>query len=302
MPQTISSNEVQQFLCSVFNPLAEQVCWIASGWFSQVFSFVVGEKAFIMRLNPYEEDFLKDGFAFNHYACPGLPVPGVVQLGSFDRRYFFAITERCQGLALESFDVEVQRQMVPTLFETLDMIHRTDISGLEGWGLTNAHGQGLFRSWSEYLLSLYNQKFIFDWHALARNTFLEGDVFESAYVAMRALLPYCSSEKSLVHGDFGLQNLISDGKIITGVLDWADSRLGDYLYDIACLDYWSEELPYAELWRQYAASEGRPEPDFDERIRCYKLHNVLNDLAVTAIQGKIDDYEHTKNRLHVMIK
>jgi hygromycin-B 4-O-kinase len=142
MPQTVSVFEVQQFLGSVFSPFAEQVCWIASSWFSQVFSFIVGEKIFIIGLNPYEEDFLKDSFASNHFACPGLPVARIVQLGQFDRRNFYAITERCKGQALVDFDDKVQRQMVPALFETLDCIHRADVSHAEGWGLTNSEGQG----------------------------------------------------------------------------------------------------------------------------------------------------------------
>lgn len=302
MAQTITSGEVQQFLSSVFNPLAEQVIWIASGWFSQVFSFKVRETDYIIRLNPYEEDFQKDAFAYQHFARPGLPVPRILQIGQFDRRYCFAISERCPGKALADFEDDIVRQMVPALFETLDTIHRVDVSGFEGWGLRGGDGQGLFGSWPEYLLSLYNQKFIFDWQALARNTFLERDVFESAFMVFQNLISYCSSEKSLLHGDFGPHNLVSDGKVITGVLDWADSRLGDYLYDVAYLDYSSEDIFYIELWQQHTARQGRNEPHFEERIMCYKLHNILNDLAISAIQNKIGYYKRVKKRLHAMIK
>ena len=123
MAQTLSSDEVLQCLRSVFNPLAEQVRWVASGWFSQAFSFLVGEKVFIIRLNPYEEDFR---------------------------------------------------------------------------------------------------------------------------------------------------------------------------------DYWSEDIPYAELWRQHAVEHDWQVPYFAERKRCYQLHNILNDLAVAAIQGNRDNYQQVRERLHVM--
>lgn len=301
MAQTISSHEVQQFLCSVFHPLSEQVGWIAAGWFSQVFSFEVGEKGYILRLNPYEEDFLKDAFAYQHFNQPDLPIPRILQNGQFDRRYYYAISERCAGQALADFEVEMISRMTPALFKTLDIIHSMDISGYQGWGLRGVDGHGLFGSWHEYLLSLYDQKFIYDWRALARNTFLEGEVFESAYTIFQSLLPYCSTEKFLVHGDFGASNLVSDGEVITGVLDWADSRLGDYLYDVAYLDYSVDGIPYAELWREYAISQGRQEPHFDERIRCYQLYLALNDLAISAIQGKIEDYEQTKRHLQAIL-
>lgn len=104
-----------------------------------------------------------------------------------------------------------------------------------------------------------------------------------------------------MHGDFGPHNLVSDGNVITGVLDWADMRLGDYLYDVAYLDYWTEDNFYAEAWCAYAAKQGRQEPDFDDRICCYKIVNVLNDLPVSAIQGDFESYGKTKERLRVIL-
>jgi hygromycin-B 4-O-kinase len=301
MPQTIASEEILQFLCSVFHPAAEEVRWIAAGWFSQVFSFEAGEDSYIIRLNPYEEDFQKDVFAWQHFAGPDLPIPRILQIGKFDRRYHYAISERCAGGSLNNFEDDTIRRLAPDMFHTIDVIRSIDVSGFAGWGLMSADGLGIFSSWSEYLHSLYNQKFVYDWQALARNTFLEGDVFETALAALQRLIPFCPQEKSLVHGDFGPHNLVSNGEVITGVLDWADMRLGDYLYDVAYLDYWIDDHFYVDQWRMRATSQGRVELHFDERIRCYKLFNVLNDLAVSAIESDLESYRETIERLRVIL-
>jgi hygromycin-B 4-O-kinase len=202
---------------------------------------------------------------------------------------------------LNSFDEDTIRRLAPDMFQTIDLIRSIDVSGFDGWGLMDAHGQGIFSSWSEYLLSLYNQKFAYDWQALARNTFLEREVYETALAALQSLIPFCATEKFLVHGDFGPHNLVSDGEVITGVLDWADMRLGDYLYDVAYLDYWIADHFYVDQWRMHAANQGKEEPHFDERIRCYKLFNILNDLAVSAIESDLESYRETKERLRVIL-
>jgi aminoglycoside phosphotransferase (APT) family kinase protein len=59
---------------------------------------------------------------------------------------------------------------------------------------------------------------------------------------MDELLLCCTTQKHLVHGDFGFHNTISDGQAITGVLDWADSRLGDFLYDVVTLTFLARVL------------------------------------------------------------
>jgi hypothetical protein len=44
---------VSQFLQANFHRDIASVQWIGSGWFSHAFSFIVGEQAFIFRVNSY---------------------------------------------------------------------------------------------------------------------------------------------------------------------------------------------------------------------------------------------------------
>jgi hygromycin-B 4-O-kinase len=95
---------------------------------------------------------------------------------------------------------------------------------------------------------------------------------------------------------------MSNGQRIAGVLDWAESRLGDFIYDIAYLDFWSEEIPYGALWSKYAASKGYDIPYFEERMRCYMLHVGLGSLAIAALKGDEEDYVWVKERTRAVLQ
>ena len=287
---------VSQFLQANFHRDIASVQWIGSGWFSSAFSFTIGEEAFILRVNSYLEDLQKDAFAYQHFASARLPIPRVVLLGQFDETRHFCITERCSGRTLNDLDKATVRKVVPRLFETLDAIHRVDVSDYAGWGLTDANGNGRFDSWTDYLLSLHNQKFTHRWSTLQQHPFWEKDVHEAFFEEMRRLLPYCSSDKYLIHRDYGFDNVMSDGQTITGVLDWADCGLGDFVFDIAWLDFFSQEIPYGELWSDYAAAKGYDVPNLPERMRCYMLWIGLDSMASVAVKENERSYIRHRER------
>ena len=170
---------VHQFLQANLHRDAASVQWIGSGWFSHAFSFTVGERAFVFRVNLYLQDLQKDAFAYQHFASARLPIPRVVLLGQFDETRHFCITERCSGQTLNDLGKAVVRKVMPRLFETLDAIHRVDVSDYTGWGLTDANGNGRFDAWTDYLLSLYNQKFTHRGPALQRHPCWEKDVHQA---------------------------------------------------------------------------------------------------------------------------
>ena len=110
---------------------------------------------------------------------------------------------------------------------------------------------------------------------------------------MIARLPKCRSYRAVVHGDFGFDNLMClDGRV-TGVLDWAEARIGDPLYDLANLDYWSR-LPLGDLWRERV--RGSDVPDFEDRMIVYLLNIGLGSMVISAHLKDEQDYRRVRDR------
>jgi hygromycin-B 4-O-kinase len=294
------SLSVTSFLQSHFDRKISDVAYIGAGMFSQAFSFNLEQKEFVMRINAYQEDFQKDVFAYQHFSSK-ISIPKMIKCDRFNQNYYFAITESCAGNTLNTLKDESVRNIVPGLFEILYALQSFDTSQYSGWGLTNASGDGRFASWEEYLLSFYNQKFAFTWEQLFDCTCMEQEVYKVYFSLMQEYLPFCSTDKYWVHGDFGFENVMSCGKKITGVLDWAELRLGDFVYDLAYLEFWSKNVPYKELWQNWAQSRKLYLGNFEQRMRCYMIHIGLGSLAIAAIQDDLEDYTQVKARIQTLI-
>lgn len=91
------------------------------------------------------------------------------------------------------------------------------------------------------------------------------------------------SEPSLVHGDMIIHNLLTDGKNLTGVLDWEFSLYGDPDYDLARIYY------YHECAKAYAESDDETfEHDFTSRL--------IEHLEISAL---IPDQNIFKNKYKI---
>jgi hygromycin-B 4-O-kinase len=114
---------------------------------------------------------------------------------------------------------------------------------------------------------------------------------------MIGLLDFCPEERRLVHGNYGFGNLLlADGQV-TAVLDWINAQYGDFLYDIAWLDFWAPAVQFGERFAAHYAAQGRAVPAYAERVRCYEYHIGLGALRFFAKAGQHPEYIGTRDRL-----
>jgi hygromycin-B 4-O-kinase len=292
----VELDEIKRFLRQHLDADGASLRHIGEGMFSQAYAFSLGPREYVLRLNTHESDFHKDLYAYAHYRTSRLPIPRPVQMGVYRPGQFYMITGRCAGRNLDQRSADEVRPLVSRLFDVLDIIHETDVTGCAGWGLTDTMGHGRFASWPAYLMSLYNQKYTFDWRSLAKHACLDGALYAGLFDEMRRLTAFCPQDRHLIHGDFGFDNVMSDGNRITGVLDWAECALGDPVYDVAYLDFWSKSIRYGALWHDRALSRGRNLRHFEERMRCYMLHIGLAGMAIAAHRGDERDYVRVRER------
>ncbi len=288
------ANSVIKKLCreAGFEPEGK-VKALAKGWWSSAYSFVSHNKNYVVRTSSDDKDFRKDKLISQWLGGSGLPIPDIAAIGSFDGLYY-AISERCEGYVMT--DENINEEDALRLFECLWQMQQADTSRLLSSRLID-NGE----DWQEGLLDFGNDKMDYTIEGLVRKKQLPEEVVQKALTKIRLLLPFCNTSKHLVHGDFGFDNALTDGRRITGIIDWAETRIGDFLYDVAYLIFNGVSIDYNKLWQQFVQEKGASIPNMHERLLCYQLVIGINSVAIAAHTNNEKNYkEDLKRLLHLL--
>src|SRR5579884_537346 len=253
----IEQEQVLAFLQQYYTEPVTDLAPVEGGQIARTFAFRVGQQDYILRFmdtNNMPISFAKEAFLSRMIASPHIPIPEVLQTGRWQDMHF-AISRRVPGQMVMQLPIQEVVQLVPTVIATLYAIHQVDVSQTKNYGVFNEQGVGNYTDWRTFLLQVKEEEEDWDyfgkWHALFETTFLERELFDNLFQRMMSLLDFCPAERYLVHGNYSLRNILAHKGKITGVIDWLDARYGDFVYDIAGLDYWIPELRMRELCQQY---------------------------------------------------
>lgn len=272
----VKISEVKRFLQKEFGESITLLKPVGGGEYSCAFVFNAKDEKYIIRVNKTAKSYRKDRYAYNNFHSNTIPIPKIIRIGRFNKRLYFTISERAEGKLLDDFTIKELNKLLPQIVNVLDAIHSTKISGKNRKaGDLNTRGIGTFDSWKEYILAKRNR------------TGMEKEFFGEIEAKIASLIKYCPGEKQyLVHGDYGFNNVLSDGKKITGVIDWGESKYGDFLYDVAWLDFWSHNIKYAKKFKIHYQRVGTKIPNYEERIACYKLFLGLSSFNFFTNSGQ----------------
>jgi hygromycin-B 4-O-kinase len=292
----IPQNELLALLTERSGTPVTQVEPIATGQMAKGFFFTANGAEYVIRFTRANVamGLYKDQYAYEHFSSPQLPIPPVICVDAY-QEFTYIITRKMPGKILDRLTASEYVELLPSLMETLDAIHQTDISNTSGGGSFNEQGQGLCKDWPEHLLRVAEEEderwFYGKWHTLFDTTFLERDLFDRIFEEMKSLLSYCPTERFLVHADFGSDNALAEKGRITAVLDWANSVYGDFLFDVAWLDMWSPQLDLNGRFRQYYQTQNHHIPHYDERFRCCQCYIALDSFRFYAKTGQEEGYQ-----------
>jgi hygromycin-B 4-O-kinase len=284
----------------------EGLAVVTGGQVAQTYTFAADGEDYIIRFNRrMGANFEKEVLISQRYASPRIPIPPVVHLGRLgELRY--AISRRMPGKPLTELPPAENEALLPALLDALEAIHACDVADQPGYGIFGDDGVGLFPSWRQYLAAIREEDpewdFYGKWHALFDTTFLERDVFELIYGRMVNLLDYCSEEKWLVHGSYGFGNVLAHEGHVSGVLDWLDAKYGDFVYDIAWLDFWAPQQNIPARSAERYARRGIGVPHFAERLRCYECYIGLDALRFFAKGGNEGAYRGTREHVLALLQ
>ncbi|MCH9753672.1 MAG: aminoglycoside phosphotransferase family protein [Alphaproteobacteria bacterium] len=292
-------NEIKKFLINNYSKESGNIKFLAKGMWSSAYQFIDGTEEKIIRVNVDKKDFLKDKFA-ERFSCDELKVPNILDIGKFDKKYFYSISEKCEGKPFDSLTLQKKIKMLPRLCSVLLSIHNTNTSFSNGHGDVDINFNGRFKTWKESVQNLENHKIKYDWDKVFAREFFDVELFNKCKYEMEKLLSYIPEMGYLVHGDFGYDNVIVNDNNITGVIDWAEAKIGDFLYDIAWLDFWSfwsKDVKYSVEMKEIYAKANMDFSNYEERLKCYMLKIGLCGMAIASHFNKKGDYDYVVSRM-----
>lgn len=299
----IDSEAVCSFLKDNFSNTISKPDSIVGGEGSQAFSFVQNGKGYVIRINKHHTlGFKKDEYAFLNFSKYGVPIPEIIQIGKIDSQYRYCISVRAEGETLNSMPAEYSLQLVPAIFDQLEKIHAVDVCNTTGYGKWDEDGVGGSGTWEERLLNVDEYvKASSEKPSLFETSFLEKEVWDKLLNRMASLFKFCPREKYLVHGDYGFGNILANEMTITGIIDWEASMYGDFLFDVAWLNFWSRKIDFVKSYKERYESRDVQISDCDERILCYMIYIGLRTLSFYAYSNQEEKYIKLKERINSLI-
>jgi hygromycin-B 4-O-kinase len=292
----LSLPAVQGFLATTLRDDVTDLAELASGEWSQAFSFVAGDRAQIVRFAAVPDDFRLDRFAAR-FSGPALPIPRIGRLGEALGCHY-AISDRHFGEFLEGGSQAQMERKLPSLFAVLDALREIDTSTTTGFGPWRADGSGTHSSWRGALLAVGRDRpadRIHGWRRkLARVEGAEARFLEG-FACLERAVPHGPELRHVIHSDLIHRNVLVHDDRITAVFDWGCAMYGDFLYDLAWLTFWSPwhpELRDIDLRSRALAhydAIGLAVPDFERRMRCCELHIGLAAQAYNAFTDRWDE-------------
>lgn len=302
----VEERVVVALLAEVFDQPVAGLQPLEGGLIAQTFSFSTGSDDFVIRFNTDKMDtgFEKEEYIWRNYGSSLVPIPSVIRVGRL-KELVYCITCKADGQRLDRLlPAEIQRA-IPSVIATLNAIHAVDVSDRQGYGLFDGQGRGFFPRWASCLEYVKDEErpngFFGKWHGLFETSFLNRDVFDRVYEKMKHLLCYCPSDRYLVHGGYGFGNVLVAGDQVTAVLDWNDAKYGDFLYDVAWLDFYDPARSYPELFRASYVEYGADVPDFHKRLLCYQCYMALDSMRFFAKANNPQAYQWVVARISSLL-
>jgi hygromycin-B 4-O-kinase len=295
-PVGIGVSDASEFLAEHLGHDVGPVEVVGEGAWSRCFGFRDDGRELVIRFGSYLDDFQKDRRAAS-FTAPALPIPTVTDIGTALGGYF-AISTRGYGEPLESLSASEWVATLPALFAALDALRRVDVSATTGYGGWDASGHARGASWRDFLLSVEadnpNRR-TYGWRQRLADSPVGDTPFSAGMARISELADACPNDRFIVHADLINRNVLIESGRISAVLDWGCSFYGDFLYDVAWLEFWSPWHPSIAATdirteaRRHYASIGLDVEDLDARLRCYLIHIGLDHQAYCAFTGQLDD-------------
>ena len=161
----------------------------------------------------------------------GIPGPAILKSGTLEEKDIgFILMESVLGTPYSNVDTKpIHLYQVGRLLRQIHSIKRPGF----GQPILDASGQlfGIKPKWADRILE--PSMFLSDILYLAELEILSQNEKKRTLELLQTLAETCQDSGSLLHGDLNLGNVLYQGDVISGVIDWANVQIGPAEYDVA---------------------------------------------------------------------
>lgn len=245
---------------------------------SRAYAFRASGGDIVVRINRHADGFEKDRLAFLHLNTPFVPVPEVLLIVPLTADSHCCVSRRLPGRTLQALPDGGAYAYGPAVAALLDALGHFEPMRLPN--LFTREG----RSWSHFLREPEG----WNWGGLATG---DAGIVKQSLDAVAQLATDIAEPCGLVHGDFGSNNVLVSGGMVTGLIDWSEAMIGDPLYDLANILFWRHWLDCMEEQCRYFEAEEPERLANRPVLTCYQLRigvAVLHEALAAADQTMID--------------
>lgn len=244
---------------------------LAEGLESRAFGIDAGAERYVLRIGVGRTSFDKDAYAAAAFGGPGLPIPAVETVGTAGA-FAYCLSRRLPGTPVNQLGAAALPPVIAALGETLRVVWAQDVGDSTGFGMFDGTGNARYPSWHAYLVDAAPAG-----AAAARG--VRASLVERLHRLVVERAPDRPPTRSLLHGDFGSGNVLTDGRAVTGVLDWGLAGYGDHLHDVAEILQWEGGEPGMTALARHLRRSLPDDPDTWRRIDCYRARICVGELA-----------------------
>lgn len=295
---------------------------VGAGHWSVCYGFQSEGRHLVIRFGHHRDDFERDQVA-HRFNSDQLPVPEVLAIGRAFTQLdlgrpgggcHYAISERVDGVPLETVRPDRWASVVPSVASAMEAMRTVPLPDGVGWGDWASIGDdglpvGSHRSWRRFVLAVEHEPDTgrlagwrtrlaanrkgtadFDWAIELTTELLDDDLNDSV-------------RPGITHQDMINRNVHVVDDRLTGVFDWGCAAYTDPIYELALFEFWNPwhprmrtDLLRAEVEQRWARSGFVPERADDRLLVCY-LHIGLTHLMYVAYVGQWENMARIGDRM-----
>ncbi len=214
----------------------------------------------------------------------GLPSYETVAIHDFEggEDFAFHVLEKLPGAAIQKWleaHPEDESQLVGKLGTMMARLHQVEVNGFGPFDNNKAREGTLEGLHSTYAIAL-RAGLEFNLDTLVKLDVVStdqkqamGDLFSDDNALLKV------DKSVLIHNDFADWNLLTDGKDVTGIIDWDECVGGDPVSDIACWSTFFEPERLEAFLKGYWQVAEKP-GDFQDKFVLLRLRYTLSKMTL----------------------